>query len=231
MWRAQLDALAGKTRRVIVPDLRGHGDSPWVGDAIHSMDLLAADLLALADGLELESFDLAGLSMGGYVALALAAAEPRRIRTLALLDTKAAPDTDEARTGRDETAAAVVREGRGWLFDKLSGALLADSASDLTRGRLRTIVEAQSYETIVADLAGMRDRPDRSALLPSVSIPSAVIVGAEDAITPPDVHEEMAGLLPDAVLTVIDGAGHMTPMEAPEEVDRALEALWERGAD
>jgi pimeloyl-ACP methyl ester carboxylesterase len=230
MWQAQLYALAGRHRRVIAPDLRGHGASPWSADPVHSMDLLANDLLAFADAVEVESFDLVGLSMGGYVALALAAADPSRVRTLALLDTKAGPDTDDGKAARDETAAAVVREGRGWLFDKLSGVLLAERATDLVRGRLRTIVESQSYETIVADLAGMRDRPDQTELLRSLSMPAAVVVGAEDALTPPEVHEEMAGLLPDAKLTVVDDAGHMTPMEAPEAVDEALAALWVRGA-
>lgn len=228
MWRDQLQALGGAGRRVVAPDLRGHGASPWAGDTVHTMDRLAADLLAIADHLEAERFDLVGLSMGGYVALALAAVAPERIRTLALVDTKAGADTAEGRDGRNATAAAVVREGRPWLHDKLVGALIAEGASDPVRARLRTMIEAQSYESIVADLYGMRDRSDRTDLLASLRMPCAVIVGSEDAITPPAVSEEMAGLLPDAELSVIEGAGHMTPMEAPEKVNRALSALWER---
>lgn len=228
MWHDQLDALAGGDRRLVAVDLRGHGSSPWAGDAVHSMDRMAADLLALADHLGAETFDLVALSMGGYVGLALAEAAPERIRSLALVDTKSGADTEEGKAGREAMAADVARRGRGWLYDKLAGALLADGASDLVRARLRTIVEAQSCESIVADLYGMRDRPDRTDLLASLRMPSAVIVGSEDAITPVAVSEEMAGLLPDAELTVIDGAGHMTPMEAPEAVNRALGALWAR---
>jgi pimeloyl-ACP methyl ester carboxylesterase len=228
MWRDQLDALAGTERRLVAPDLRGHGSSPWAGGTSHAMDRLAGDLLALADHLSARKFDLVGLSMGGYAALALANVAPERLRSLALVDTKAGPDTAEGREGRTTMAASVPREGRSWLYDKLSGALMAEGASDLVRARLRTMIEGQSYESIVADLLGMRDRPDRTDLLASLRMPSSVIVGSEDAITPPNVAREMAALLPAAELTVIEGAGHMTPMEAPEQVNSALAALWER---
>jgi pimeloyl-ACP methyl ester carboxylesterase len=228
MWHDQLDALADDERRVVAVDLRGHGHSPWAGDAIHSMDRMAADLLALADDLDAAAFDLVGFSMGGYVALALAQVAPERIRTLALIDTKSGPDTEDGKAGRVALATDAVRQGRAWLHDKLSGALLGEDASDLARGRFRTIVESQPYESVVADLAGMRDRPDRTDVLAALHMPSAVIVGSDDAITPPADSEGMAGLLPAAELTVIENAGHMTPLEEPDSVSRALAVLWKR---
>jgi pimeloyl-ACP methyl ester carboxylesterase len=91
------------------------------------------------------------------------------------------------------------------------------------------MIESQSYEAIVADLAGMRDRPDRSGVLASIQAPVGIIVGNEDVLTPPADAAVMADLCPTAELTVVPGAGHMAPMEAPAEVNQALGALWARG--
>ncbi len=230
MWTDQIDGLAGPSRRVIGVDLRGHGRSPWQGDESHAMDVFADDVVGLIGSLGEGAVDLVGLSMGGYVVLALAERRPDLIRTLALVDTRATADTPEGKAGRDATAAGLVANGRAWLAETLLPRLVADGASAIVRGRMRSMIEGQSFETIVADLAGMRDRPDRTAVLGGLPVPVGVIVGEDDILTPPSDAETMVELCSTAELTVVPDAGHMAPMEAPGSVNDALAALWSRGS-
>lgn len=225
MWRHQLAADMGRT--LVAVHLRGHGDSPWLGDQTHDMDLLATDLAAVIDALG-GSADVVGLSMGGYVALALWAGHSEKVRSLTLVDTRAGADSAEARAGRDTTAAGVVENGRPWLARVLLPKLLVPDADLSLHAELLGMIERQPYEGIVADLSGMRDRPDRAALLGTIDVPCLVVVGEHDAITPVADSESMAAGLPSAELVVVDGAGHMSPMEAPTSVNQALAAFWAR---
>jgi pimeloyl-ACP methyl ester carboxylesterase len=231
MWTDQLTGLAGPFCKLVAVDLRGHGHSPWLGDEVNGMDLLASDVVDLIESLDQGPVDLVGLSMGGYVALALADRRPDLIRTLGLVDTKPTADSEEGKAGRDATAVALLSSGRAWLAETLMPKLVADSASLIVKGRMCSMIETQSYEAIVADLAGMRDRPDRSGVLSSIEVPVGIIVGEEDVLTPPSDAEAMAALCETAEVSVVPGAGHMAPMEAPEAVNRALTALWARGSD
>ncbi len=227
LWLDQLGALA-RRRRCIAPDLRGSGlSAPVTGEPL-TMERHAADLAGLLDHLEVAQVDLVGLSMGGYVALAFAERSPQRVRSLALVDTRPGPDSAEGRAGRDAAIEQAVTGGRGALADTLLGALLGPRPTAAARARLRTMIETTPYETIVGALAGMRDRPDRTAVLATVTVPAAVIVGAADTVTPPAEAEAMAVALPDATLHVIPGAGHLTPIEQPDAVNDALGALFDR---
>ena len=228
MWTDQINGLAGPSRRIIAVDLRGHGRSPGQSDDNHAMDAFADDVIDLIESLEQGVVDVVGLSMGGYVALAVAERRPDLIRTLALVDTRATADTLEGKAGRDATAAGVLANGRTWLAETLLPKLVADGASAIVRGRMRTMIEEQSYETIVADLAGMRDRPDRTAVLGGLSAPVGVIVGEDDILTPPSDAVAMVELCQRGELTVVLAAGHMAPMEAPGPVNQALADLWNR---
>lgn len=228
MWDDQVRGLAGPDRRVVAVDLRGHGHSPWRGDAVHSMELLADDLAELSVAIGDPGIDVVGLSMGGYVALAMAERVPESIRSLALIDTRAAADGEAARAGRDATAAAVVDHGRRSLSETLVPKLVAPGTDEVVRGRLRTMIESQPYETIVADLRGMRDRADRFGVLGEVGVPVSVVVGELDALTPPADAQAMVEVCSGAEMVVVPGVGHMAPMEAPEAVNQALDALWER---
>ncbi len=227
LWLDQLEGLAD-VRRVVAVDLRGSGRSGPVTGESNTMELHASDLDHLCDHLGAETVDLAGMSMGGYVALAFAELFGHRLRSLALLNTKASPDTAEGKQGRDATATKIVAEGRAAVVDGLAGALLGPDASRTARARFRTMVEGTAYETIVASLLGMRDRPDRTHVLSSVGVPSLVLTSEHDPIAPEDDSRAMAAALGDAEFVLVPGAGHMSPMEAPGAVTTALRALFAR---
>lgn len=226
MWLDQIGPLAGVGRRIMAPDLRGHGRSGWAGDVSHSPDLFADDLAALVEVTASGPVDVVGLSMGGYAALALWERYPALVASLTLVDTRPGADTPAAREGRDEVIAGVVANGRGPLVEQMTARLLAAGAPVIVRARLRTMIEEQPFEGIVADLAGMRDRRDRTGLLARISVPTLVVVGSEDVVTPPSEAEAMASAIPDARLVVIPGAGHITPMEAPGSFNAELQAFW-----
>lgn len=235
MWLDVLHGPLAEQRTLVAVDLRGHGASPWCGDAVHTMDLFAADLAAIAHTIADEPIDLVGLSMGGYVALAALAEHPQLWRSLVLVDTKAKADDEVSRSGRDTAIRTVVEHGRGALVAGMAERLLAKRAAGdthglLLRARLRSLIEEQPVETIVADLRGLRDRPDRSELLPRLALSTLVVVGEHDALTPPTEARAMAAAIPGARCAVIPGAGHLVPMEAPAAFAAELGAFWGAGS-
>ena len=227
MWVDQLAELSAQ-RRCIAPDLRGFGrSSPVTGEPL-TMERHADDLASVLDLVSEEQADIIGLSMGGYVALAFAELYPNRVRSLALIDTRAGADSAEGKAGRDAMAQRLVAEGRDAIAAGMQTALLAPDASIAAQARLRTMIESCPYETIVAALGGMRDRPDRSHVLSSINVPATVLVGELDTVTPPSDSEAMAADLPQAELVTIPGAGHLTPIEQPQAVNDALARLLQR---
>ncbi|MEA2058291.1 MAG: alpha/beta hydrolase [Actinomycetota bacterium] len=224
MWIEQLVALSD-VRRCVAPDLRGFGRSdPSIRPAL-SMDEHADDLVDLLDALGIDLVDLVGLSMGGYVSLAFAERHPERLRSLALVDTKATADSDEAKAGRDRMAAKVVAQGREAIVADLMPVLVAGTASTWLEGRVRQMVTDTRVETMVAALEGMKQRPDRTGVLGEIDVPVTVIVGEQDVLmTPADTRAmaEAAG----ATVTVIPDAGHMSPIEQPGAVAEALREFW-----
>lgn len=227
MW---LDALHGPlaTQRTLVAlDLRGHGESPWAGDPVHAMELLAGDVAAVIDSLG-GPVDVVGLSMGGYVALALWAIAPRAIRSLVLANTRAGADNDAQKAARSAAMDTAVKSGRGAIAAAMLPKLLARDADLLLHARLLSMIEGTPVETIVADLRGLRDRPDRTALLPKISVPTLVVVGDQDAITPVAEATVLANGIPGARLAVLAGAGHMTPMEQPQAFAAAIGGFWQQ---
>jgi 3-oxoadipate enol-lactonase len=225
MWAAQLRTLS-ESFRIIAPDLRGHGESP-APDATYTMDQMADDVVELLDGLGItEPVVVGGLSMGGYVALAMAVKHPDRLRALMLIDTKAAADTPEAAEKREETARATLKAGNAAevvasMIPRLFGKTTLERRPELV-GPLKADMEKTSASGVAGALRGMAIRPDRRDQLASIAAPSLVIVGQEDAIAPPDEARAMAEALPNGRLAVIPDAGHLAPYEQPEAVDRAI---------
>jgi len=229
MWLDLLHSGAAEHRTLAAVDLRGHGGSRQTGGspaARLDMDVHGADLAAVVQQLGGGSADLVGLSMGGYATLALAAAHPEVFRSMTLVDTRAGADGDAARAARDGAIATVVEKGRGTIADAMLPKLLAPGADPLVAARIRTMIESQPVETIVADLRGLRDRPDRTALLPTLRVPTLVVVGEQDVITPPAEAQAMAAAVQGARLAVVPGCGHMTPMEAPGAFVDLLVDFW-----
>jgi pimeloyl-ACP methyl ester carboxylesterase len=225
MWHEVMDDLGG-LRRCIAVDLRGFGGTGRTTRDVLAMEDHANDIAAfLTKASVVADVDVVGLSMGGYVALAFAQLHPDRLRSLALLDTKSTADSEEAQAGRDAAAAMAVREGRSAFAASMVDVLLAQQASLWLRARVRTMIEDTPTETVVAALAGMKQRPDRTQVLAHSKAPTAVIVGEQDRLTSFADAEHMAAAARTTV-TVVPGAGHLPPIEQPAAVVSALRALW-----
>lgn len=213
MWDAERAELA-RSHRVIVPDLRGFGRSGAASPPV-SLDEHADDVARILESLGVEHAAVAGLSMGGYIALALARRHPQRLTRLILADTRSLPDSAEGRRGRDENIALVEREGVAPLVERLLPKLLSANATPAVVTRVRALGGRQTAAGLTSALAAMRDRPDSTPLLASIAVPTTVIVGELDAISPPAEVRAMAAALPAGQLVVIDGAGHLANMESP----------------
>lgn len=221
MWHDALDLLQDGFD-CIAPDLRGFGCSGAAFGPSLTMETHADDARALLDELGIERAHVVALSMGGYAALAFAERSPERVASLALVDTRADDDGDEGRARRDVAAERVIEVGRAPFAREMLAKLVAPSASRDVRARLLSMMEATPYETLVAALMGMQERPDRTAVLRSLAAPLLVVCGEHDALTPPALSRAMAEAKPGAELALIADAGHMSPMERPAE----FAALW-----
>jgi pimeloyl-ACP methyl ester carboxylesterase len=229
MWSPVRVALEQEAR-VITPDQRGFGGS-GAPSGDYSMESLAADVIALADRLELEHFVLGGHSMGGYVAFRAAAAYPERLAGLVLVDTRAEADTEEGRKRRAASVERIRREGGTGFLDEfvpnLLGAGTRERAPRLL-SELLAVARGIPDHVLVGCLEGMAGRPDSRALLPSLDLPALVVVGEEDAITLPATAIAMAEALPRATLAVIPGAGHTPPVERPVATGEVMTAFVRR---
>ena len=227
LWAHQVATLA-RWRR-IAPDLRGAGvsDAP---DAGYSMTAYADDLVRLLDRLHVERAVVAGLSMGGYVAFEMLRRHRARIMGLILVDTRADADTAEGRKARDSLIEVARTEGAASVADRMVPRLLGRS-SQLTQPQVvhqvRAMVERTPVAGLVGALGAMRDRPDSTPLLPTIDVPTLVVVGAEDEVTPPAASRAMAAVIPSAAMTTIPGAGHLSPLESPTAVTRVMAEFLE----
>jgi pimeloyl-ACP methyl ester carboxylesterase len=229
LWQHQLAGLSDEFR-VIAPDLRGFGQS--TGGGAFSMESQADDVHALAEALNLGKFFLAGLSMGGYITLAYCRKYPSTLRGVGLIDTRAEADTPEGRKNRDKAIELVGLHGSKAIADQMLPKLLAPETIN-HRPQLASIVrqmcEQCSPQTIATALAAMRDRADQTEFLPSLAEATLIIVGDQDAITPPVIADAMHKAIPQSQLVVIRGAGHLAPLEQPQQVNRALRAFLKAG--
>jgi len=225
MWAGQLGTLS-ESYRIVAPDLRGHGESP-APDATYTMEQMADDVVELLDGLGVaEPVVVGGLSMGGYVALAMAFKHPDRVRALMLIDTKAAADSPEAARKREETAQATLKAGNSVevvasMIPRLFAKATLEQRPEIV-APLKADMEKTSASGVAGALRGMAIRPDRRDQLSEIAAPTLVIVGEEDAIAPPDEARAMVEALPNGRLKIIPDAGHLAPYENPEAVDQAI---------
>jgi 3-oxoadipate enol-lactonase len=249
MWQPQLDALPDGWRG-LAPDLRGFGGArltgepggpddagPIVsgaraggrvalpGEAVLKMDHLADDVAALIEGEGAGPAVVCGLSMGGYVTLSLWRRRPELIRALVLADTRAEADTDEGRENRMRTAQTARDRGMAPIAEAMVPALLAErtlAERPEIVDRVRRMITGTPTETAIAALAGMAARRDATADLAGMDVPTLVLVGEHDGLTPPEVARSMADWLPRATLRVIPDAGHVSNLENADAFNRAL---------
>ncbi|HVG29954.1 MAG TPA: alpha/beta fold hydrolase [Pyrinomonadaceae bacterium] len=223
LWREQIEALQG-SHRVVAPDLRGHGATTVTTEPA-TMEEMARDVAALLDELRIDRPVLGGLSMGGYVALAFHRLFPRRVRALLLADTRAQADTEEGKRTREETAQRALAEGMTAIADAMLPKLLAHT-THMKRPevveRVRRMILATKPEGAAAALRGMAERRDQTNYLANILQPTLIVVGSEDQLTPPADSEVMRREIRGSRLVVIEGAGHVSNVERPEEFDAAL---------
>ena len=225
MFEPQWSALAQRAR-FIVPDLRGFGGSN-VPAGPSEMGAMADDVLALLDHLGIGSAVVGGVSMGGYVSLALLRNDPGRVRALVLADTQTSADDAQGRAVREATAQEVLAKGSPALLPLLDR-LLGASATPELRARVWRWMTAGSPEGQAAALRGMALRPDARDILARFGGPVLVVVGTEDVITPPAKARAMAELVPGAELVEIPGAGHLANLEQAAAFNAALDRFLAR---
>jgi pimeloyl-ACP methyl ester carboxylesterase len=224
MWRPQIDAL-GERWRLIVPDLKGAGESEGPDDdSAYTMDSYADELKGLIDELSIDKVVLAGLSMGGYVAFAFLRKYPGSVSALVLADTRAEADPPEGIEKRSKQQEQVRSDGTAGLIDALTGALL----SDYTKSNRPDVITAvkdvmdNPARSFTGELEAMKGRPDSTDGLTKIGVPTLIIVGEDDGVTPPDAARKMHEHIGGSKLVVIPNAGHLSNLESPDEFNGAL---------
>ena len=224
LWNEQVAALS-TSYRVIVPDLRGFGESDASGEAA-TMNRMAQDVAQLMNHLGVTRATIAGLSMGGYVALAFYKQFPSRVRALILADTRAQADTEEAKQTRAQHAEKALTEGMAGIADAMLPKLLTPetvSKRPEVVKRVRDMMLKTKPEGAAAALRGMAVREDLTELLPTIASPTLILVGAEDAITPVADSEKMHHAIAGSRLVVLENAGHVSNLERTEQFNQALQ--------
>ena len=226
MWDPQRGALRSAGARVIAPDLRGFGASESGPAGPLTMDQHADDMVGLLDALEVrEPVVYVGLSMGGYVGFALWRRHPARVRALVLADTRASADTPAGRTDRQRIALmAEELESPQPAMDAMLPRLFSPHlrAGSLPEQLVRGMMGSSSARAVADGERGLADRPDSFPTLSTIDVPTLVIVGEHDVLTPPDESRLIAQGIPGARLVSIDQAGHMSNLENPEAFNEAL---------
>jgi 3-oxoadipate enol-lactonase len=226
MWEHERRSLRDAAAPIIAPSLPGFGGTAVPrGDA--SMDDYADSVIAAMDAAKIERAAVAGISMGGYVAFAMWRRYRERIERLFLADTRAEADTDEARDKRLRLAELIREHG--------IETLLKTPPQWLRKGSphwdpLLKMIRGQAPEGIAQGSIAMAHRPDSRPDLPTIDVPTAVVVGEEDSITPLEMSQAMNDAIPGSTLSIIPGAGHIANIEAPTAFDAALRAWLQRKA-
>jgi pimeloyl-ACP methyl ester carboxylesterase len=225
MWRFQIEHLS-KSHRVIAPDLRGHGGSSVTEGSV-TMNSMANDVANLLSALEIDQpVTLCGLSMGGYVAWEFWRHHRDRLSALILCDTRAVADTEEVARARQMMAAQVVHAGSTMaaesMVPKVLGQVTLNSRIGIVE-EVRNMILDTDPVGIAATQRGMAERIDMTPHLKDVDVPSLVICGEDDTISPPDEMQQIAQALPQATYREIEAAGHLAPLENPEPVNKAID--------
>ena len=227
MWEPQARAASAAGWRVLVPDLPGFGRSPLL-DHAPDLDAVADALLEVLRARDIERVVLGGVSLGGYVTMALLRRHAAMVAGVLLCDTKAAADGDEARANRERLAALVLQDpaesGR-----VLEQAVLPGLLGETTRrtrpevvDRVRGWLQEADPQAVAWYQRAMAGRPDSLGTLADADLPTLVVWGEEDALSPRAEQDAMLSAVSDATLTAIAGAGHLANVEDPDAVTHAL---------
>jgi len=223
MWEAQL-ALASQGWHVIAPNVRGvdgQDDDP----PANTIDDYAADIIDLLDGLHVDEAVVGGLSMGGYVAFAILRHAPSYIRALILADTRSQADTPEGLEARQNLLALVNERGANAVAEQMIPKLLGETtraAKPEVVDHVRGLIRSNATEAIAGGIRALMSRPDSTPQLASIHVPTLIVVGEQDVITPPSAAEEMQTRIAGAQLVRIPEAGHLSNLEQPGAFNAAL---------
>lgn len=227
VWDLVLQRV-GPGRQCVAVDLRGAGRTPLAADLTLPLERHADDVAALVTAFGARSVDLVGFSMGGFVLLEVLERHPAVVSTAAFIGTRGTAEDDATRATRDALIRTLLERGRSAAYSELLPRLVAADAPNYVLARLRTMLEDQSYEGLVAAQQAMRERSDRLKAVRAARKPLLVIVGEHDAFAPPPLAEAVADASADAQLEVIAGVGHTTPLESAGQVARLLTDFWRR---
>lgn len=184
-----------------------------------------AEIIMRADG---GPAVVCGLSMGGYVALSLVADHPHLVAGLVLANTRAEADGAEARAGRDAAIATIRSDGVDAFLDGLLPNLTSADADPDVVVTVRSVAEMQPAQAVIGALGALRDRPDRVDVLPRISVPTAVVQGEDDRVTPPEAIDLLVEGIPGAERHVIAGVGHLSALENPGAFAAVVESVLRR---
>lgn len=221
IWAHQVSGLSD-LRRVVAVDLRGRGKSPAPSEGGWSMNTHADDLAETIESLGVDQVDLGGISMGGYIAFAFVRRYPMLVRSLILVSTRAVGDPPEYKTGRVTTAERARSFGTRALAGSMLPNLLAEGAPQEVQDEVLVMFDAIPGETSAEDSLAMKDRPDSTPMLASISVPTLVIEGAGEQLLPAGTARALADAIQGARLVSIPGAGHFAPVENPDGVNGAI---------
>lgn len=221
LWTSAATAVARHHHRAVLPDLRGHGATPPI-DACSIADH-ADDCADLLDHLGIgEPAVVVGLSMGGIIAMEFFARYHTRVRAIALVDCRLAPETAAGRPVREAMARTALESGSLAAGGSLLDLAFAPEAPAALRDQWRAILERQPPMGIAAGARALADRPDHMPTAARVDVPTLVVCGEQDAITPVDLMRGIAQAIPDSRFRTIPDAGHLTPIEQPALFHRIL---------
>lgn len=223
LWHPAAKALESRYQ-LILPDLRGHGDS-GVGEGPATMAKHTADLVRILDEERIGRAMFVGVSIGGYILFEFWRRYRGRVAALALCNTKAAGETTESRAARLQAAADVLERGTEPFFESLIGKLLGETTRrtrpDLVEGALG-MMRKMSPEDVALVQRGMAERPDSIETLKTINVPTLIVTGDEDTVTGVPEAELMKRNVAGSEMKVVSRAGHYSPWEQPEEVGRIL---------
>jgi 3-oxoadipate enol-lactonase len=225
MWRPQIEAIANAGWRVIVPDLRGYGESSVV-EGVTTLGDFARDIAALLDSLGIDRAVLGGLSMGGQIVMEFCRLYPERLKGIVLAATFPRAETADGKRSRHAMADRLLREGMdGYAAEVLPNMVAVSTVAALPEvaEHVLTMMRRAHPAGAAAALRGRAERPDYEATLATLDCPALIVVGDADAFTTRDDADCMHALLARSELVWIEGAGHMPNLERPAEFNAALE--------
>jgi 3-oxoadipate enol-lactonase len=227
LWQPQVQALRGRSRAIAV-DLRGFGLSGSTDGGPVDVDRYADDVAALLNGLGITQAVVGGISLGGYVALALAQRHSHLLRGLLLANTRAGADTETAKTARMTLVQAIRQHGSAAVVQHYGDRQFGPSATAQVLQTARAMTLRQQPQAMISALLGMARRPDRSAVLARIAVPALIISGTDDTLIPSSESKFMHQRIAGSTFIDIAGAGHLSNLDKPQEFNLAVNEFLER---